>query len=338
MILRTEGLTKVFAVSPRKRVTAVDDLSLTVEEGEIFGVVGPNGAGKTTTIKMLMGLIFPTRGRAFIFDAPIPSNASKARIGYLPENPSYHEFLTGLEALRFFAKLSGVPRAERKKRCEELLGMGASKIQADPRVGKMSPMSILMGVVFPAPFGPTKPKISPCATDRDRSFTASTRLRRNPTSNVFVSPSVRRIIAPHLLQPPRPCQSSATPARSRPGAEKRQRGESPALPRPPRRPAAGRLIPGDGGVVKGRAHRRAMWSGGARRPDGGDDFGQRSPPGCRGTARGSIGKPPWSWGPPGERPLAPPMQEPPRVVPEAKASLAPGHLKERGPGPAPEAP
>ena len=138
MILRTEGLTKTFEVRPGKRVTAVDDLTLSVEEGEIFGFVGPNGAGKTTTIKMLMGLIFPTRGCAFIFDAPIPSQASKARIGYLPENPAYHEFLTGLEALRFFATLSGVPRREQKARCEELLGMVGLTAAADRQIRKYS--------------------------------------------------------------------------------------------------------------------------------------------------------------------------------------------------------
>ncbi|WP_041448100.1 ABC transporter ATP-binding protein [Anaeromyxobacter sp. Fw109-5] len=138
MILRTEGLTKVFELRPGKRVTAVDDLTFSVQEGEIFGFVGPNGAGKTTTIKMLMGLIFPTRGRAFIFDTPIPSEASKARIGYLPENPSYHEFLTGMQALRFFATLAGVPRRERGKRCEELLGMVGLEAAADRQLRKYS--------------------------------------------------------------------------------------------------------------------------------------------------------------------------------------------------------
>ena len=124
MILRTEGLTKTFEVGlRRRRVVAVDDLSLQVAEGEIFGFVGPNGAGKTTTIKMLMGLIHPTRGRAFIFDAPIPSQAAKARIGYLPEHPAYYDFLTGLEALRLFAELAGVPPPERALRCEEVLGL-----------------------------------------------------------------------------------------------------------------------------------------------------------------------------------------------------------------------
>jgi ABC-2 type transport system ATP-binding protein len=124
MILRTEGLTKVFEVGMRaRRVVAVEDLSLAVKEGEIFGFVGPNGAGKTTTIKMLMGLIFPTRGRAFVFDAPIPSQAARARIGYLPEQPAWYEFLTGLEALVFFSRLAGVPREGRRRRCQELLGL-----------------------------------------------------------------------------------------------------------------------------------------------------------------------------------------------------------------------
>src|SRR5512138_3807026 len=118
MILRTEGLTKTFEVGVRRRrVHAVDGLTLSVNEGEIFGFVGPNGAGKTTTIKMLMGLIFPTSGQAFIFDAPIPSAASKARIGYLPEQPAWYEFLTGIEAMRFFAKLAGVAPRERERRC-----------------------------------------------------------------------------------------------------------------------------------------------------------------------------------------------------------------------------
>jgi ABC-2 type transport system ATP-binding protein len=137
-IMRTDKLAKEFEVRPGKRVTAVDDVSLEVQEGEIFGFVGPNGAGKTTTIKILMGLIFPSRGSAFIFDAPIPSQASKARIGYLPENPSYHEFLTGGEALRFFATLSGVPRREQDRRCGELLELVGLSAAADRQIRKYS--------------------------------------------------------------------------------------------------------------------------------------------------------------------------------------------------------
>ncbi len=139
MILRTEALTKTFEVGIRRRqVHAVDGLTLSVNTGEIFGFVGPNGAGKTTTIKMLMGLIFPTSGKAWIFDAPIPSDASKARIGYLPEHPAWYEFLTGLEAMRFFARLSGVPRAEEARRCDELLGLVGLSDAADRQLRKYS--------------------------------------------------------------------------------------------------------------------------------------------------------------------------------------------------------
>ena len=138
-ILKTERLSKTFEVGVRRRrVQAVEDLSLAVAEGEIFGFVGPNGAGKTTTIKMLMGLIFPTSGRAFIFDAAIPSPDAKRRIGYLPENPSYYEFLTGAEALRFFGALSGVPDADLGTRCGELLDLVGLSGAADRQIRKYS--------------------------------------------------------------------------------------------------------------------------------------------------------------------------------------------------------
>jgi ABC-2 type transport system ATP-binding protein len=138
-ILRTEKLSKTFEVGVRrKRVQAVKELDLAVEDGEIFGFVGPNGAGKTTTIKMLMGLIFPTSGRAFIYDAPIPSAEAKRRIGFLPENPSYHEFLTGKEALRFFGQLSGVGAADLVPRIEELLELVGITDAADRQIRKYS--------------------------------------------------------------------------------------------------------------------------------------------------------------------------------------------------------
>jgi ABC-2 type transport system ATP-binding protein len=138
-ILRTDKLSKTFEVGVRRRrVQAVNELDLSVEEGEIFGFVGPNGAGKTTTIKMLMGLIFPTSGSAHIFDAPIPSAEAKRRIGYLPENPSYYEFLTGREALRFFAALSGVPAGVRDGRSEELLALVGLGDAADRQIRKYS--------------------------------------------------------------------------------------------------------------------------------------------------------------------------------------------------------
>ena len=138
-ILRTEQLSKTFEVGVRrKRVQAVKDLDLVVQDGEIFGFVGPNGAGKTTTIKMLMGLIFPTSGKAFIYDAPIPSAEAKRRIGFLPENPSYYEFLTGREALRFFGQLSGVVASELPRRVDELLELVGLSDATDRQIRKYS--------------------------------------------------------------------------------------------------------------------------------------------------------------------------------------------------------
>jgi ABC-2 type transport system ATP-binding protein len=138
-ILRTEKLAKTFEVGVRrKRVQAVKDLDLAVEEGEIFGFVGPNGAGKTTTIKMLMGLIFPSSGKAFIYDTAIPSAEAKRRIGFLPENPSYYEFLTGREALRFFGQLSGVPASGISGRTGELLELVGLSDAADRQIRKYS--------------------------------------------------------------------------------------------------------------------------------------------------------------------------------------------------------
>ena len=138
-ILRTEQLSKTFEVGVRrKRVQAVKDLDLVVQDGEIFGFVGPNGAGKTTTIKMLMGLIFPTSGKAFIYDAPIPSAEAKRRIGFLPENPSYYEFLTGREALRFFGQLSGVAASELPRRVDELLELVGLSDATDRQIRKYS--------------------------------------------------------------------------------------------------------------------------------------------------------------------------------------------------------
>lgn len=138
-ILRTEKLSKTFEVGVRrKRVQAVKDLDLAVEEGEIFGFVGPNGAGKTTTIKILMGLIFPSSGTAHIYGAPIPSVEAKRRIGFLPENPSYYEFLTGREALRFFGQLSGVASGDLSRRTGELLELVGLSDAADRQIRKYS--------------------------------------------------------------------------------------------------------------------------------------------------------------------------------------------------------
>ena len=100
---------------------ALDHLSLSIEQGEVFGFLGPNGAGKTTTMKLLMQLIYPTSGRAEILGRPVGDVAVKRRIGYLPESPYFYEHLTAEELLGYFASLDGYPRAERRKRIPALL-------------------------------------------------------------------------------------------------------------------------------------------------------------------------------------------------------------------------
>jgi ABC-2 type transport system ATP-binding protein len=106
----------------RKRKTrALDGLSLTVESGQIFGFLGANGAGKTTTLKLLMGLIYPTAGTARILNRDIDDIAMHARIGYLPENPYFYDYLTAREFLNYCGELFGLDRVTRERRTEELL-------------------------------------------------------------------------------------------------------------------------------------------------------------------------------------------------------------------------
>jgi ABC-2 type transport system ATP-binding protein len=121
--LATEELTKDYAVGFwRKRpYRALDHLSLEVEHGEVFGFLGPNGAGKTTTLKLLLGLVFPTSGRAELLERPIGDLAAKRRIGYLPENPYFYDHLTAEELLGYFAGLFGYSAADRRTRVTRLL-------------------------------------------------------------------------------------------------------------------------------------------------------------------------------------------------------------------------
>lgn len=119
-----EGLTKVFPVPFRKQsITAVRDLNLLVETGEVYGLLGPNGSGKSTTLKMILGLVSPTRGRTQIFGQDSSHVATRRSVGFLPENPYFYKFLTGAETLRFFGKLCGLRGAELKDRVQELLDL-----------------------------------------------------------------------------------------------------------------------------------------------------------------------------------------------------------------------
>ena len=127
-----DGLTKDYQVGFwRKRpYRALDGLSLEVQPGEIFGFLGPNGAGKTTTLKLLMQLIFPTSGRAEILGRPVGDVGARQRIGYLPENPYFYDYLTAEELLQYFASLFGYSRSEARTRAARLLdrvGIGAER-------------------------------------------------------------------------------------------------------------------------------------------------------------------------------------------------------------------
>jgi ABC-2 type transport system ATP-binding protein len=130
--IRTEALTKHYRVGfwrPRPYV-ALDALTLEVREGEVFGFLGPNGAGKTTTLKLLMQLIYPTSGRAEILGRPVGDIEVRRRIGYLPENPYFYDYLTAEELLEYFAGLFGYRGAARKTRVTQLLddvGIGAER-------------------------------------------------------------------------------------------------------------------------------------------------------------------------------------------------------------------
>jgi ABC-2 type transport system ATP-binding protein len=130
--IRIEELTKDYAIGfwRRRPYRALDRLTLDINPGEVFGFLGPNGAGKTTTLKLLMQLIYPTSGRAEILGRPVGDVAVRQRIGYLPENPSFYDYLTAEELLNYFGELFGLDAVARRKRVTTLLdrvGIGAER-------------------------------------------------------------------------------------------------------------------------------------------------------------------------------------------------------------------
>ncbi|RMF57622.1 MAG: ABC transporter ATP-binding protein [Calditrichaeota bacterium] len=123
LAVETFQLTKVFS---RGKIKALDDLTLSVETGTIFGLLGPNGAGKTTLIKILLGVVFPTSGSVSVLERPVNDLEVKARIGYLPENHRYPDFLRGGEVLEYYARLAGIEKrqiAQNKVRLLKLVNL-----------------------------------------------------------------------------------------------------------------------------------------------------------------------------------------------------------------------
>jgi ABC-2 type transport system ATP-binding protein len=121
--IETQNLTKEYphGFLHLKRKTSLENLTMQVEDGEVFGFLGPNGAGKSTTIKLLMGIIFPTAGSAQILGKPVSDVSMHRDIGYLPEQPYFYDYLTAAEVLDYFARFHGFSAAERRERVQKML-------------------------------------------------------------------------------------------------------------------------------------------------------------------------------------------------------------------------
>lgn len=138
-VVQLDGVAKTFRdFWLRPVVEAVKGLDLTVNRGEIFGLLGPNGSGKSTTIKMILGLLTPTRGKVSLFGLSPRSVAVRRKLGYLPELSYLHPFLTAKETLGYYAGLCGLSHAETKRRTAELLEMVGLEKAAVRRTGGFS--------------------------------------------------------------------------------------------------------------------------------------------------------------------------------------------------------
>jgi ABC-2 type transport system ATP-binding protein len=135
-----QGLTKIFPLPfhPTRGLVAVKDLNLRIEAGQVYGLLGPNGSGKSTTLKIILGLVSPTRGRTEIFGRDSRLVESREAVGFLPENPYFYKFLTGAETLRFFGRLCGLTGATLKSRVDELLDLVGLDKARDRRLGTYS--------------------------------------------------------------------------------------------------------------------------------------------------------------------------------------------------------
>ncbi|UCF00335.1 MAG: ATP-binding cassette domain-containing protein [Planctomycetota bacterium] len=137
--VQTFSLTKIFSDWwGRAKVIAVDNLNLQIRYNEVFGLLGPNGSGKTTTLKMLLGLLFPTKGKNIVLGGDCSNPKISARIGFLPEESYLYRYLTARETLDFYGRLFGLPPKVRKMRTEALLEMVGLKAVANRPVGTYS--------------------------------------------------------------------------------------------------------------------------------------------------------------------------------------------------------
>jgi ABC-2 type transport system ATP-binding protein len=150
--IRVSGARKVYTVFPNTRRTAVEDVSISVPGGTIHGLLGPNGAGKTTTLKMLLGLVRPTAGTFEVLGADARTRGGRVPLGFLPEQPYFPQQLTAAQALRLYARLSGLPEPEIASRIDELLervglgGQNRTKLSAFSR-GMLQRLGIAQAII-----------------------------------------------------------------------------------------------------------------------------------------------------------------------------------------------
>ena len=122
IVVEAQNLTKIYRdFWGRQKVRALKALDLEIRKGEVFGLLGPNGSGKSTTIKLLLGLLFPTSGRALVFGQDASEVTKNERIGYLPEESYLYKFLNAEETLDFYGRLFDMPVSVRKERVEQLI-------------------------------------------------------------------------------------------------------------------------------------------------------------------------------------------------------------------------
>jgi len=139
VIVSVRGLTKVFKdFWGRPKARAVDDVDFDVKRGEVFGLLGPNGSGKSTTVKMLLGLLYPTKGHIEVFGQSPRHVQTKSRIGYLPEESYLYRYLNSRETLDFFGNLFHLDKRERNNRAEQLLEMVGLSQTRTRAVGEFS--------------------------------------------------------------------------------------------------------------------------------------------------------------------------------------------------------
>lgn len=137
--IEARGLTKDFSFGLRGvNIRAVDQLSLRIEVGQIFGLLGPNGSGKSTTIKMALGLLESTQGSCRIFGVPSCEVRARCQVGYLPESPHFHRFLSGRELVAFYGRLCGLRGEELRRRVDEVIAGVGLEAAAGRRVGTYS--------------------------------------------------------------------------------------------------------------------------------------------------------------------------------------------------------